>query len=320
MDDAGTLKRSVLRAVGWAGATRLVGQLANWAMTLATVRNPGPARLRADGDRHGRHQLSGVGELGRLCQCDRAEPADQRRRFAQRVRVRIDHERGQHRAVVRACPCRRLVLRRAPPGRPAAGLQPDFHCHCIPGDPAGDLGKKARSEDRVADRSGVECHWRCGCPDPCLARRRRVVADRRRIDFRFRADDRPVSGRALFPAATLHPAQPVRDLALRQLADCRKSALDDLFERRRLYYRQAARPANSRGLFGQPLSRGVAGGKAGAGDRPGGPPRFLAGCRATVPRRWGICRRRYGSSPYCRFRCSSAWLRHRPSSSPSCSG
>jgi O-antigen/teichoic acid export membrane protein len=38
MDDAGALKGSVLRAVGWAGATRLVGQLANWAMTLATVR------------------------------------------------------------------------------------------------------------------------------------------------------------------------------------------------------------------------------------------------------------------------------------------
>ena len=38
MDDTGALKRSVLRAVGWASATRLIGQLANWAMTLATVR------------------------------------------------------------------------------------------------------------------------------------------------------------------------------------------------------------------------------------------------------------------------------------------
>jgi O-antigen/teichoic acid export membrane protein len=38
MADTGSLKRSVLSAVGWATATRLVGQLANWAMTLATVR------------------------------------------------------------------------------------------------------------------------------------------------------------------------------------------------------------------------------------------------------------------------------------------
>jgi teichuronic acid exporter len=38
MDDTGSLKRSVLRAVGWASATRMIGQLANWAMTLATVR------------------------------------------------------------------------------------------------------------------------------------------------------------------------------------------------------------------------------------------------------------------------------------------
>ncbi len=38
MDDAGALRRSVLRAVGWAGATRLIGQLANWTMTLVTVR------------------------------------------------------------------------------------------------------------------------------------------------------------------------------------------------------------------------------------------------------------------------------------------
>jgi O-antigen/teichoic acid export membrane protein len=32
------LKRSVLSAVGWAGATRFAAQLANWAMTLVTVR------------------------------------------------------------------------------------------------------------------------------------------------------------------------------------------------------------------------------------------------------------------------------------------
>jgi O-antigen/teichoic acid export membrane protein len=38
MADTGSLKRSVLTAVGWATATRLAGQLANWAMTLATVR------------------------------------------------------------------------------------------------------------------------------------------------------------------------------------------------------------------------------------------------------------------------------------------
>ena len=38
MDDAGALKGSVLRAVGWAGANRMVGQLANWTMTLVTVR------------------------------------------------------------------------------------------------------------------------------------------------------------------------------------------------------------------------------------------------------------------------------------------
>ena len=38
MDDAGALKGSVLRAVGWAGGTRMIGQLATWTMTLATVR------------------------------------------------------------------------------------------------------------------------------------------------------------------------------------------------------------------------------------------------------------------------------------------
>ncbi len=38
MEDAGSLKQSVLSAVGWATATRFVGQIANWAMTLATVR------------------------------------------------------------------------------------------------------------------------------------------------------------------------------------------------------------------------------------------------------------------------------------------
>jgi O-antigen/teichoic acid export membrane protein len=38
MDDTGSLKGSVLSAIGWAGATRFVGQLANWAMTLATIR------------------------------------------------------------------------------------------------------------------------------------------------------------------------------------------------------------------------------------------------------------------------------------------
>lgn len=38
MDDAGALKGSVLRAVGWAGANRMVGQLATWTMTLVTVR------------------------------------------------------------------------------------------------------------------------------------------------------------------------------------------------------------------------------------------------------------------------------------------
>ncbi len=38
MDDAGALKGSVLRAVGWAGANRMVGQLVTWTMTLVTVR------------------------------------------------------------------------------------------------------------------------------------------------------------------------------------------------------------------------------------------------------------------------------------------
>jgi O-antigen/teichoic acid export membrane protein len=38
MEDASSIKHSVLRAVGWATATRFVGQLANWAMTFATVR------------------------------------------------------------------------------------------------------------------------------------------------------------------------------------------------------------------------------------------------------------------------------------------
>jgi teichuronic acid exporter len=38
MEDTGSLKQSVLSAVGWATATRFVGQIANWAMTLATVR------------------------------------------------------------------------------------------------------------------------------------------------------------------------------------------------------------------------------------------------------------------------------------------
>jgi O-antigen/teichoic acid export membrane protein len=38
MEDTGSIKSSVLKAVGWATATRLVGQMANWAMTFATVR------------------------------------------------------------------------------------------------------------------------------------------------------------------------------------------------------------------------------------------------------------------------------------------
>jgi O-antigen/teichoic acid export membrane protein len=38
MDDAASLKQTVLSAVGWATATRLMAQLANWAMTLASVR------------------------------------------------------------------------------------------------------------------------------------------------------------------------------------------------------------------------------------------------------------------------------------------
>ena len=38
MEDTSSLKRSVLRAVGWASGTRMIGQLVNWAMTLATVR------------------------------------------------------------------------------------------------------------------------------------------------------------------------------------------------------------------------------------------------------------------------------------------
>jgi teichuronic acid exporter len=38
MDQTASFKRSVLRAVGWATGTRLIGQLANWAMTLATIR------------------------------------------------------------------------------------------------------------------------------------------------------------------------------------------------------------------------------------------------------------------------------------------
>ncbi len=38
MEDAASLRRSVLRAVGWSTGLRLVGQMANWAMTLATVR------------------------------------------------------------------------------------------------------------------------------------------------------------------------------------------------------------------------------------------------------------------------------------------
>src|SRR5437762_4312532 len=38
MNDAASIRRSVLTAVGWATGTRLVGQLANWAMTLAAFR------------------------------------------------------------------------------------------------------------------------------------------------------------------------------------------------------------------------------------------------------------------------------------------
>lgn len=38
MDDTISLKSSVLRAVGWATATRFLAQMVNWAMTLATVR------------------------------------------------------------------------------------------------------------------------------------------------------------------------------------------------------------------------------------------------------------------------------------------
>jgi O-antigen/teichoic acid export membrane protein len=38
MEDAVSLKRSVISAVGWATTTRLVAQLATWAMTLVTVR------------------------------------------------------------------------------------------------------------------------------------------------------------------------------------------------------------------------------------------------------------------------------------------
>ncbi len=38
MDDTASLRQSVRRAVGWSTALRLVGQLATWAMTLATVR------------------------------------------------------------------------------------------------------------------------------------------------------------------------------------------------------------------------------------------------------------------------------------------
>jgi teichuronic acid exporter len=37
-ETASSLRRSVLRAVGWATGLRLIGQLANWAMTLATIR------------------------------------------------------------------------------------------------------------------------------------------------------------------------------------------------------------------------------------------------------------------------------------------
>jgi teichuronic acid exporter len=38
MDEPASLKHSVLSAIGWATATRFLAQLANWAMTLATVR------------------------------------------------------------------------------------------------------------------------------------------------------------------------------------------------------------------------------------------------------------------------------------------
>src|SRR5262249_24466060 len=38
MEDTGSLKQSVLSAAGWAATTRLVAQLTNWAMTLATIR------------------------------------------------------------------------------------------------------------------------------------------------------------------------------------------------------------------------------------------------------------------------------------------
>jgi teichuronic acid exporter len=38
MEDTRSLRQSVLSAVGWATATRFIAQIANWAMTLATVR------------------------------------------------------------------------------------------------------------------------------------------------------------------------------------------------------------------------------------------------------------------------------------------
>ena len=38
MEDSASLRRVVVRAVGWSTVLRLAGQLANWAMTLATVR------------------------------------------------------------------------------------------------------------------------------------------------------------------------------------------------------------------------------------------------------------------------------------------
>src|SRR5204862_4554806 len=38
MNHAASIRRSVLTAVGWATGTRLVGQVVNWAMTLAAFR------------------------------------------------------------------------------------------------------------------------------------------------------------------------------------------------------------------------------------------------------------------------------------------
>src|SRR5437764_7870936 len=38
MNETASIRRKVLSAVGWATGTRFLGQLANWAMTLATLR------------------------------------------------------------------------------------------------------------------------------------------------------------------------------------------------------------------------------------------------------------------------------------------